>query len=50
MREGFTEWINKWITGVSTHQEYLDLVGQERIEKLKVKNEHIAAPVNYAAE
>jgi glutaconate CoA-transferase subunit A len=49
-REGFTDWINKWITGVSTHQEYLDLVGQERIEKLKVKNEHIAAPVNYAAE
>lgn len=49
-REGFTEWINKWITSVSTHAEYLDLVGQSRIEKLKVKGEYLASPVNYASK
>lgn len=49
-REGFTEWINKWVTSVETHKEYLELVSQTRIEKLKVKSEHFASPVNYASE
>ncbi|MGJ9383149.1 CoA transferase subunit A [Salipaludibacillus sp. CF4.18] len=49
-REGFTDWINKWVTSVGSHQEYLDLVGQTRMEKLKVKGEHLASPVNYASE
>lgn len=49
-REGFVDWINKWIKGVKTHQQYLELVGQSRIEKLKVKGEHLASSVNYASE
>jgi glutaconate CoA-transferase subunit A len=49
-REGFTQWINKWITSVTTHEEYLQLVGQARLGNLQVKSEQFASPVNYASE
>ena len=49
-RQGFIGWINKWVIGTKDHQDYLELVGHSRLEDLKVNSEHLASPVNYAAE
>jgi len=49
-REGFINWINKWVKDIQTHENYLELVGQSRVEELRVKSHHLAAPVNYASE
>ncbi|ARK28894.1 hypothetical protein [Halalkalibacter krulwichiae] len=49
-REGFIDWIDKYVKGVDTHEQYLHLVGNTRLEALKVKSERLASPVNYASE
>lgn len=49
-REGFLSWLDKYVTGVKSHEQYLEKVGNDRIAALKIKNERFAAPVNYAAE
>ncbi|WP_413381698.1 CoA transferase subunit A [Alkalihalobacillus sp. 1P02AB] len=49
-RQGFLQWVEKWVMSVTSHEEYLDLLGHERVSQLKVKTEAFAASVNYAAE
>ena len=34
-REGFEQWLQKWVLGVKDHREFLDLLGKERVEQLK---------------
>ncbi len=36
-REGFEQWLQTWVLGVKDHHEFLDLLGKERVEKLKPK-------------
>lgn len=48
--EGFDRWLKQWIYSVSTHEEFLELVGKEKIDTLRVKKQKYAEPVNYAAQ
>ena len=34
-REGFEQWLQKWVLGTKDHREFLDLLGKERLEQLK---------------
>lgn len=49
-REDFLAWLEQYVSGVGSHEEYIAKVGTEHMERLKVKNERLAAPVNYAAD
>ncbi len=49
-RDGFLQWLNKWVTGIDSHEDYLELVGHHKIDALKVKEKTYAVPVNYAAQ
>ncbi len=44
--EGFNEYLENWIYGVSNHEEYMDKIGSERMEKLKCRKK-MCFPVNY---
>ncbi|HWP45712.1 MAG TPA: CoA-transferase [Candidatus Limnocylindrales bacterium] len=45
--EGFQKWLNRWVKGVETRHSYLQLLGEERIQELKVKKEALSAPANF---
>ncbi len=47
-REGFQEWLAKYIDGVADHSEFLALLGKERTEKLKPEGNLMAAPANFS--
>jgi glutaconate CoA-transferase subunit A len=34
-REGFEQWLQKWVLGVKDHCEFLELLGKDRLEQLK---------------
>ncbi len=34
-REGFEQWLQKWVTGVKDHRSFLELLGRERVNHLK---------------
>ena len=36
-RDGFLQWLDRWVTGIDSHEDYLEQVGHERIEALKVQ-------------
>ncbi|MFW9987580.1 MAG: CoA transferase subunit A [Candidatus Odinarchaeota archaeon] len=44
--EDWENWLEKWVTGVNDRQEYLKLLGEKRIKKLKARN-LIQGAVNY---
>jgi glutaconate CoA-transferase subunit A len=46
---GFDEWRAAWIDGVADRERYLDRLGADRVERLRVRGERLAAPVNYSA-
>ena len=46
-REGFKEWLEKWILGVKDHGAFLALLGQERVEKLKPEGSLFAPAVSF---
>jgi glutaconate CoA-transferase, subunit A len=46
-REGFKEWLEKWILGVKDHRAFLALLGKERVEKLKPKGNLFAPAVSF---
>jgi glutaconate CoA-transferase subunit A len=43
----YANWRAKWIDGVSTRAEYLNLLGEERVSSLKVKQHAYSAPADY---
>lgn len=47
-QEGFQQWLNDWVLSNSSHDEYVSKLGRERLEKLEIKEQQLAAPVNYA--
>ncbi len=44
--EDWENWLEKWVTGVNNRQEYLKVLGNDNIKKLKAKN-IIQGAVNY---
>jgi len=47
-REGFEQWLQKWVLGVKDHREFLDLLGKERVEKLKPKGNYFSPAVSFS--
>ncbi len=48
-REGFLAWLKEWVLDVPDHAAYRAKLGA-RLERLRVKETRLAAPVNFAAE
>ncbi|MDQ4075079.1 MAG: CoA transferase subunit A [Chloroflexota bacterium] len=46
--EGFQEWIGEWITGVPDRSIYLDRLGRERWQALRIEQSAPSIPVNFA--
>jgi hypothetical protein len=46
---GFAAWRAAWIDGVADRSEYLRALGADRVERLRVRGDRPAAPVNYSA-
>jgi glutaconate CoA-transferase subunit A len=45
--QSFLHWQDRWVDGVQGHQKYMDLLGQERMEGLSIKNHDWSEPVDY---
>jgi glutaconate CoA-transferase, subunit A len=46
-REGFEQWLARYVDGVGEHSEFLALLGKERVERLKPQGNLVAAPANF---
>jgi glutaconate CoA-transferase subunit A len=46
---GFADWRAAWIDGVVDRSEYLRKLGADRVDRLRVRGDRPAAPVNYSA-
>ena len=47
-REGFEQWLQTWVFEVKDHHEFLDLLGKERVEKLKPKGNYFSPAVSFS--
>lgn len=47
-REGFEQWLQKWILGLGDQRAFLDRLGQPRIENLKPQGHLFAPTVNFS--
>lgn len=45
--EAFQAWLKEWVLDAGSHEGYLKLLGPDRLQRLKVKKDALAAPVNY---
>ena len=46
-REGFEQWLQKWVLGLKNHREFLDLLGKERVDQLKPTGNLLAPAVSF---
>jgi glutaconate CoA-transferase subunit A len=46
-REGFEQWLQKFVTGVENHRAFLDLLGNSRLEKLRPRGDLFAPTVSF---
>jgi glutaconate CoA-transferase subunit A len=46
-KEGYLKWLKKWVLGVKDREEYLKLLGEEKIKSLLVKRHRKSLPVDY---
>jgi glutaconate CoA-transferase, subunit A len=46
-REGFEQWLQRWVLGLKDHREFLDLLGKERVEKLKPEEKLYSPSVSF---
>jgi len=46
-REGFEQWLQKWVLGTKDHREFLDLLGKERVEQLEPTGNLFAPAVSF---
>lgn len=46
-RDGYEKWLDKWVYGVENREHYLSLLGDERIDNLKIKTPAPSVPVDY---
>ena len=45
--EGFQQWLNEWVLNVPDRYEYVQKVGEKRLQNLGVREHRYAAPVDY---
>ena len=45
--EGFQQWLRTWVLAVKDHREFLNLLGQSRVEKLKPEGNLFAPAVSF---
>ncbi len=45
--EGFQQWLDEWVLLLPTRADYVAKLGEERTNRLRVKDHHYAAPVDY---
>lgn len=45
-KQGFEEYLDRWVYGVKDRKEYMKLVGEEKMQKLSV-GKHMSGSVNY---
>ena len=46
-RDGYLNWLDKWVLGVRDRKEYLNLVSEKRMKSLLVKKHQKSMPVDY---
>jgi glutaconate CoA-transferase subunit A len=46
-REGFEQWLQKWVLGVKDHRAFLDILGKERVEQLRPEGNLFAPAVSF---
>jgi glutaconate CoA-transferase subunit A len=46
-REGFEQWLQKWVLGVDDHDGLLQLLGEDRVEKLRPQGDLFAPAVSF---
>jgi glutaconate CoA-transferase subunit A len=46
-REGYLKWLETWVLGVKGREEYLKLLGEEKMTSLLVKRHRKSIPVDY---
>jgi glutaconate CoA-transferase, subunit A len=46
-REGFEQWLDKWVLSVKYHREFLNLLGRERVEQLRPQGNMFSPPVSF---
>ncbi|HUL37118.1 MAG TPA: CoA-transferase [Thermodesulfobacteriota bacterium] len=46
-REGYLKWLEKWVLGSKNRDEYLKLLGEEKIKSLLIKHHRKSLPVDY---
>ncbi|MCH7495957.1 MAG: CoA transferase subunit A, partial [Candidatus Marinimicrobia bacterium] len=46
-RKDFERWLNKWVYGVESREQYLNLLKKGKIQSLKIKKSALSAPVDY---
>ena len=46
-REGFEQWLQKWVLDVKDHRGFLDLLGKERMERLRPQGNLFAPAVSF---
>ncbi|HSF57718.1 MAG TPA: CoA-transferase [Candidatus Binatia bacterium] len=46
-RDGFEQWLEKWVLGVKDHREFLDLLGADKVAKLRPQGNLFAPAVSF---
>jgi glutaconate CoA-transferase subunit A len=46
-RKGYLKWLEKWVSGVKSREEYLNLLGEEKMKSLLLKRHRRSLPVDY---
>jgi len=46
-QQKFEKWMRDWIDDIKTSDDYIRLLGNERVEKLKLKNHLLSEPADY---
>jgi glutaconate CoA-transferase subunit A len=46
-REKYLNWLEKWVLGVKNREEYLKLLGEEKMKSLLIKRHRKSLPVDY---
>jgi glutaconate CoA-transferase subunit A len=46
-RAGYLTWLERWVLGVKNREEYLKLLGEEKIKSLLVKQHRKSLSVDY---
>ena len=46
-REGFKQWLDTWVLGVKDHSEFVQLLGKNRIERLRPQGDLVAPAVSF---